>query len=355
MKSCAFFNNKGGVGKTTSLANLGSRLSEEYKVVVVDLDPQCNLTQYCIDDDRWDGIFSADKAAASSTIWSYVRPLTIGRNLESGTESEISIDTDHRFGFGLVPGHPFIAQLDDALSEDWSKLRSGTIGSIETSFWCESLTDKIKQQDPEVEYILFDLGPSLGPLNRSVLLGVDFFLSPVTPDLFSLYSFDNLETWFESLLEGIRTGQQAVKGIHREEFEDEWWLNRFDQGLKVKFLGYVSQEYVTRTTRGERRKTKALERFYREMPQKAEKLFKLLNSPTREDAPEPEIGVMPHMYSMAALAHDAHAPVGKLTAADGLMGAQFKQRDRYVEDMDEIVRNWRSRMESLVEEGRDEV
>lgn len=52
MKSIAFFNNKGGVGKTTLLCNLAAYFATEYdkKVLVIDADPQCNATQSMFDD-----------------------------------------------------------------------------------------------------------------------------------------------------------------------------------------------------------------------------------------------------------------------------------------------------------------
>lgn len=130
-----------------------------------------------------------------------------------------------------------------------------------------------------------------------------------------------------------------------EDYSESWWYADFSAGIRVHFNGYISQEYVTRTTKGERRKTKAYTRYFEEMPVKARALGEQLdmppNAPVIENA---EIGVMPHMYSMVSLAQDAHAPIGELKAADGLNGAQFRQRDRYVEDMDTICEEWTRRM-----------
>lgn len=55
MKSIAFFNNKGGVGKTTLLCNLAGYLSIklEEKVLVIDADPQCNTTSYVLPEDSF--------------------------------------------------------------------------------------------------------------------------------------------------------------------------------------------------------------------------------------------------------------------------------------------------------------
>lgn len=52
MKTIAFYNNKGGVGKTTLAANVGYNLSVmNYRVLMVDCDPQGNLSSFF---DRYD-------------------------------------------------------------------------------------------------------------------------------------------------------------------------------------------------------------------------------------------------------------------------------------------------------------
>ena len=55
MESIAFFNNKGGVGKTTLLCNLAGYLSRKCgkKILVIDADPQCNTTSYVLEEDNF--------------------------------------------------------------------------------------------------------------------------------------------------------------------------------------------------------------------------------------------------------------------------------------------------------------
>jgi len=340
----AFFNNKGGVGKTTSIANLGDRLGAMgYTVVVVDLDPQCNMTQYFLSDDDWEDLYLDSGKSANETIWNFVRPVSQSRSIQDVVAEPISL-REGRFNFSLVPGHPFVSRLDDALAESWGKLRLAKVGGIESTFWGETLLATLEQQVAGLDYVLFDLGPSLGPLNRSVLLASDSFISPVSPDLFSLYSFDNLRTWFKSLKSALR-GALTFLDDDVENNTNARWYKQVTSGVRAASLGYISQEYVTRSTRGERRQTRAYARFFAEMPEKARALIEELNEGTdRKSLESPQIGVMPHMYSMVSLAHDAHAPIADLTSADGLTGAQFRQRDRYVEDMEVICEEWVRRM-----------
>lgn len=80
MISVAFFNNKGGVGKTTLLCNLAAYFSTECnrKVLVVDADPQCNATQSMFDDDVINDIYDSK---SSFTIYSVVQPLSVGKGM----------------------------------------------------------------------------------------------------------------------------------------------------------------------------------------------------------------------------------------------------------------------------------
>lgn len=342
--ACAFFNNKGGVGKTTSISNLGDRLANAgYTVAVVDLDPQCNLTQYFLSDAEWEELFLDSASSADNTIWKFVRPISQSQSLNAESADHIPI-RNGRFGFHLVPGHPFMSRLDDALAEQWANYRLSRVGGIEATLWCHLLVEQLERQIDGLDFVLFDLGPSLGPLNRSTLLACDSFLAPVSPDLFSLYSFDNLKSWFSSLQRSI-IGAQMYFAEEVEDHSQAWWYERFSAGLTVDFIGYISQQYVTRTTKGERRKTRAYSRFLDEIPEKAYSLAGQLGVDTTVRSPESlQIGIMPHMYSMVSLAHEAHAPIADLSSSDGLNGAQFRQRDRYVQDMDEICREWVIRM-----------
>lgn len=345
--SSAFFNNKGGVGKTTSIANLGNRLAAlGHRVVVVDLDPQCNMTQYFLSDAQWEGIYLDSKSSADQTIWKFVRPISQSKSIDIDSALDITL-WEGRFGFDLVAGHPFVSRLDDALAEAWGNLRQAKVGGIETTYWCHLLVNKLEEQIPELEYVLFDLGPSLGPLNRSVILACNSFISPVSPDLFSLYSFDNLKTWFTTLKRSLNSAKIMLEE-DPENPSDCLGYDNFMEGVTVRSVGYISQQYITRTTRGEKRMTRAFQRFLQDMPTKANELNDLLQGGGLQ-FDSPDIGVMPHMYSMVSLAHEAHAPIADLSGSDGLNGAQFRQRDRYVEDMDEICVEWIRRMEAIDE------
>ena len=71
-----FFNNKGGVGKTSLVYHAAWMLSElDHTVLVVDLDPQANLTAAFLDEDTLAGIWSDRASSTGHTIHQCVAPL----------------------------------------------------------------------------------------------------------------------------------------------------------------------------------------------------------------------------------------------------------------------------------------
>ena len=81
-RATCFFNNKGGVGKTTLVANLAAELALNFKakVLVVDADPQCNLTQYVLGEEETFRIYSEPNPEGVYTV---IRPLSLGKGYGS--------------------------------------------------------------------------------------------------------------------------------------------------------------------------------------------------------------------------------------------------------------------------------
>ena len=128
-----FFNNKGGVGKTSLVYHLSWILSEMgKKVVAVDLDPQANLTSAFLPEeeleDLWDSESPSPKA---STIYRCVQPL-----MEAGDIQE-PITRSIRYSLHLVPGDLALAGFEDFFR------RNGWLALQRKSFACVSRFDRI--------------------------------------------------------------------------------------------------------------------------------------------------------------------------------------------------------------------
>ena len=95
------FNHKGGVGKTTLTMNLGAALSElGRRVLLMDTDPQCNLTSYLVDADVVDDLLDHADTPEGRTVWSAVKPVSEALGGVARVDPiEVGID-----GLFLVPG-----------------------------------------------------------------------------------------------------------------------------------------------------------------------------------------------------------------------------------------------------------
>jgi cellulose biosynthesis protein BcsQ len=128
VRSVAFFNNKGGVGKTTLLCNVAACIALHFKktVCVVDADPQCNSTQYFFNDEVVEKLYSDDN---SFTIFKVLEPLSLGE----GYNQVLSVKQVPCFGVDVLPGDPRLALTEDLLARDWGDAKGGDLRGIRTS------------------------------------------------------------------------------------------------------------------------------------------------------------------------------------------------------------------------------
>lgn len=193
MKSIAVFNNKGGVGKTTLLCNIASCLKDKGKrILLIDADPQCNATIYLFSQERIETLYSSKD---TKTIYNLVTPIKKGyRSLEY---SNIPIEHSEGFDIDVVLGDTKLAVAEDLFSKEWIDLNTSfSERALSSTFFLKNVFERIKD---DYDYVLFDMGPSLGSLNRLVLLNCDYFIIPMSSDIFSLKAVENiglsLEIW----------------------------------------------------------------------------------------------------------------------------------------------------------------
>ncbi len=322
----AFFNNKGGVGKTTLACNFAAwEATAGRSVLIVDLDPQCNSTQLVLDEDQWEAIYEDREHSERKTVMDLLRHFRAGEatlDLEATGNTVQSV----RFGVDVLPGHPSLSIFEDLLSEAWGGLKSGEPAGARKSMWLRTLRDAFEGR---YDLVVVDVSPSLGAINRSVLVGSDAFVTPMAPDLFSLYALDNITTWFERWLSDYDHGRGGAQAELTAIGYDVVLPGMLP--IQHGFVGYTVQQYVSRSSGGEIRQTEAYERHRREIPDRAKALSELSGFSGAID-----LGTIPNMFSMIPLAQGCHAPIANLKKDDGLRGAQFSQQERYVEQLDKV-------------------
>jgi cellulose biosynthesis protein BcsQ len=327
--SICFFNNKGGVGKTTLACNIASYLAEteQLSVLLVDADPQCNATQLVLPDETTERIYSATEAPPEvDTLREVLSPLLAGDASLSSTHRPATPSTN-RFGVSMLAGHPHVALLEDKLSNGWTEFLGGDLGGARVTNWNTQLLSHVKHQ---YDLIIYDVGPSLGALNRSILVGADYFMAPMGCDIFSLIGIENIANWMGQWRRNydqayVRCAQTHIAALKKYSNEV-----RTSSSLISRFLGYTVQQYITKTIRNEKRATGAYETILAQIPEQIRDSLSTFIAPplSPEDV---RLGDVPHMYSLVPLAQTAHAPIHRLTAKDGLSGGQYAQQSQYAE------------------------
>lgn len=302
MKSVAFFNNKGGVGKTTLLCNVAAFIAFNYgkKVCVVDADPQCNATQYFFNDADINSFYSNPN---EFTVYKMLEPLSLGE----GYSEKVMVRKATRFGVDVLPGDPRLALTEDLLANDWGSAKAGDVRGIRTSLAFSELLKQLSGYD----YVLFDVSPSLGAINRSIMLSANYFISPVSLDIFSLKAFENIASWIEGWWGEWENGLRTTR---RPELIPKLEYSR------PEFIGYVTQSYLAkRDKEGQRRAVQA----YENIRQKIDQVIIDNGLATHLDGREFEIGTVPNLFSLVPMSQSSHSPIFGLTASDGVVGAHF--------------------------------
>ena len=296
-----FFNNKGGVGKTSLAYHLAWMFSEQgRKVVALDLDPQANLTAAFIDEDRLESLWDID--GTPTTIFRCLEPLTKVGDLEDPHLRPIS---NNLF---LLPGDVALAGFEETLSSVWPDSMSDSNlyrpFRILSSFW--QIAQSAARQ-VQADLILADVGPNLGAINRSALIASDFVVIPLGADLFSLQGLKNLGPTLRSW-----------RNLWRKRLEN-WKNPEFDlpQGRMCP-IGYLVQQHSVRLSRP----VKAYDRWVKRMPDMYR--VHVLEEEAAGLVPDQDpycLATVKHYRSLVPLAQEARKPVFALNSADGAIGS----------------------------------
>jgi cellulose biosynthesis protein BcsQ len=163
-----------------------------------------------------------------------------------GTTHKIAGPETTRFGISVLRGHPDVALLEDRLSTNWTQFMGADLGGARVSNWNTQLLSQLK---PQYDLIVYDVGPSLGALNRSILIGVDYFLAPMGCDIFSLIGIENIANWIDQWRHYYDQAYAQVTSRHGATLQDYAGQVQTTSSVMARFIGYTVQQYITKTIR----------------------------------------------------------------------------------------------------------
>lgn len=161
VRAIAIGNQKGGVAKTTTCLSLGACLVEMDKtVLLIDLDPQANLT-----------------------LSLGLRPESLRRTvsdalLHTATLVSVSLESDV-MGLDILPANPGLAVLDKVL------------------YRCKRYETFLRQamatlDESSYDYVLMDCPPSVGPLTLNALTAADLLIIPTQAEYYATRSLQHV-------------------------------------------------------------------------------------------------------------------------------------------------------------------
>ncbi|MDG2950973.1 ParA family protein [Exercitatus varius] len=238
-----------GVGKSTLAFHLSHTLSEmNYKTLIIDLDPQCNLTVFSMDEEKLHNIWKEEDdfiddfdsafnkigkqkfenlVSKPKTIHFLLKPTEDG-SVNSLSELELPPPVEINKNLSLIPGRLTIHKYENKISERWAGLYQGDPLAIRTITDIRYIAENYAK-NYGFEYIIIDTSPNLGALNKVIISTVDGFLIPAFPDMFSLYGIRNIGASLDKWNSEFGIIYSLISIDKRKRFPEQF----------VRFLGYT--------------------------------------------------------------------------------------------------------------------
>ena len=224
MKKIAIFNHKGGVAKTTTCYHLGWSLAQKgRKVLLVDADSQCNLTMYALGKERYESYY---ENSPENNIHYALMPAFKSKPILIQPVDCPEI----RPNLFLLPGHLDFTENEMQLSV--AMQLSSSFGSMENLPGAINYLVEQTAENFGIDYVLFDMNPSLSSINEDIFVCCDYFMIPTNPDSFSPMSIQSLgkrlpmwEKWAKRAREAFQTATYPLPDSH------------------PKFLGYTVNNF----------------------------------------------------------------------------------------------------------------
>lgn len=309
MKTITFFNNKGGVGKTTLAYHVSWMLKEMgMNTLSIDLDPQANLTGMFMSEDKIEKFMEEKKS-----LYSAMEPLIKGRG-DIGSPNVFRAEE----GLALLLGDLKLSSVEAELSGAWPKC----LDKEERAFRVTTAFSRLIRQageDMSAKWGIIDIGPNLGAINRAVLIASDYVVFPLGPDLFSY--------------QGLRNVGEFLK-----TWRKEWRERKQKKPAELDFplpegnmlpLGYIMMRHSIRHDRP----VKAYQKWMDRMPT----AYRQNVLEESRDSGDHLLAHLKDYRSLMPMAQEHTKPMFLLKPGDGAIGAHFQAVQACYKDFKDLT------------------
>ncbi|ADW19223.1 cobyrinic acid ac-diamide synthase [Desulfobulbus propionicus DSM 2032] len=199
-KIVSFINLKGGVGKTTTAVNIAATLAKikEYRVLLIDLDPQTNATISVIDQEEWQ-----DRHNKCQTLYHLFDDMLNGTD-RFNINKALLTNVGSIEGLDLLPSSLYLVEIQDAIPDMDNKAYVSHVDVVGNA---------ISDIKSNYDYIIIDCPPNLGAITLNGITISDYYIVPTVPDILSKIGISLILNRIENFRKKKKTCEIELGGI----------------------------------------------------------------------------------------------------------------------------------------------